>query len=354
MTHAIRCFAGANTPSGFFSYFHSIFDGCVRVFYLKGGPGMGKSSLMKRIAERQQTMGHEVSLFYCSSDPASLDGMVDETSRCAVLDATAPHVCDPFYPGARDTLVSLGDYLNEPALRREKSEIERLQAEIAREFRASSFYLAAAANVRECARIEPDPVQAQKAVNTLAERLTAPKNESRGIGAEKRFFLSAHTCKGEIHWGSQFSPGITVRILTPFGGNADAVLRLLENRARESGVSVLAFPDPLDPSRLNHLYFPDLPLFVTSDDLPCAEILSPFPSDECAPDPLYADLLEKAHAQIARAKAMHDELETLYTPQMDFSRLTQAETRIISGFDEAFPEASRTNSEIFTCQSLES
>ena len=334
MTQAIRCFAGANTPDGFFSCFSSIFTRRARVFYLKGGPGMGKSSLMKRIAERQRALGHEVSLFYCSSDPDSLDGVADETARCAVLDATAPHVCDPLLPGARDTLISLGDCLNEPALRRENAAIERLQAEIADEFRAACHYLAAAARVRDALLIRPNPVRAHDAANELAKRLSAASGNS-SFGAEKRFFLSAHTLKGEVRFFSQFSPEITVRIQTPFGGNADDVLKPLERRAREIGASVLAFCDPLAPARAAHLYFPELPLFVTADDTPARETVSSLFPEGRSPDPLYAEALAQAYRRLSRAKELHDRLETIYTPQMDFSRLAQAEARIVSGFDEA-------------------
>ncbi|MCS4455740.1 hypothetical protein JTT01_05220 [Clostridium botulinum] len=46
-------FAGGNTAEGFYSLFNNIIDinNANRIIYLKGGPGTGKSSLMKSIAD---------------------------------------------------------------------------------------------------------------------------------------------------------------------------------------------------------------------------------------------------------------------------------------------------------------
>ena len=47
---ALHYFAGGNTARGFFSLYDSNFAGLEKVFILKGGPGTGKSTLMKKIA----------------------------------------------------------------------------------------------------------------------------------------------------------------------------------------------------------------------------------------------------------------------------------------------------------------
>ena len=47
-----KYFAAANTYTGFISYFDTVFDPekFSRLYVLKGGPGTGKSSFMKKIA----------------------------------------------------------------------------------------------------------------------------------------------------------------------------------------------------------------------------------------------------------------------------------------------------------------
>ena len=48
-----RYFAASNSGTGFVNYFPRIFGGgaCRRLFVVKGGPGTGKSSFMKRMGE---------------------------------------------------------------------------------------------------------------------------------------------------------------------------------------------------------------------------------------------------------------------------------------------------------------
>ena len=100
--HCFHFLAGGNTAQGFYSCFDAILPRAQqkRMYYLKGGPGVGKSTLMKRFAKAAEEKGIEAEYFHCSSDPDSLDGIIDETLSCAIIDATAPHAYDPPLPGA--------------------------------------------------------------------------------------------------------------------------------------------------------------------------------------------------------------------------------------------------------------
>ena len=66
-----------------------------RVFILKGSPGSGKSTVMKRIAARAEAEGHPLTVIRCSSDPDSLDGVMLTDLGVAVADGTSPHSLDP-------------------------------------------------------------------------------------------------------------------------------------------------------------------------------------------------------------------------------------------------------------------
>ena len=82
-------FLGANTPNGFTSLFADCYTKSFTVFILKGTPGSGKSTMMKKIAATFP-LSHE--LIYCSSDPDSLDGIIFPNEKICVLDGTSPHV----------------------------------------------------------------------------------------------------------------------------------------------------------------------------------------------------------------------------------------------------------------------
>jgi len=85
-----KYFLGAMTQNGFSTEFGKIMaDKEYFTFILKGGAGTGKSSLMKKIAAEFEPT-EDVTRFYCSSDPASLDAIVLHTSKAIICDGTAP------------------------------------------------------------------------------------------------------------------------------------------------------------------------------------------------------------------------------------------------------------------------
>ena len=72
---AFEIYLGANTPKGFVSCFSSVTDTASRLYIIKGGPGCGKSTAMRRIAAFCEAEGMETERIRCSSDQDSLDGI---------------------------------------------------------------------------------------------------------------------------------------------------------------------------------------------------------------------------------------------------------------------------------------
>ena len=150
MTDKIRnIFPGGNTPEGFFSYYTYILgqQEANRILCLKGGPGVGKSTFMKKIGQHFAQKGEAVDFLWCSSDPDSLDGIVLRERKIAVIDATSPHVVDPVNPGAVDNIVHLGEFWDGEALKKCKSCVMESNARIKEWFSCAYGYLAAAGKV---------------------------------------------------------------------------------------------------------------------------------------------------------------------------------------------------------------
>ena len=126
----LKLFASANGFTGFRSYFPTVFspERYKRLFILKGGPGSGKSTLMKKIATVALGLGFDVKKYYCSSDPKSLDGIVIRRGdkSCAIIDGTAPHTVDPQMPGAVDEIVNLAVAFDQKKLTEFSDEICKL------------------------------------------------------------------------------------------------------------------------------------------------------------------------------------------------------------------------------------
>lgn len=72
----IQYFLGANSAGGFFSHYDQLMPTNGKLTrILKGGPGCGKSTLMKKVAARAEQLGLQPERILCSSDPDSLDGV---------------------------------------------------------------------------------------------------------------------------------------------------------------------------------------------------------------------------------------------------------------------------------------
>ena len=109
MTATIKSyFVCANSSRGFYNFFDSNLQGVDHLYILKGGPGTGKSTLMKRIGADFYDLGYDVEFIYCSSDPHSLDGVLIPQLKVGIVDGTAPHVIEPTAPGAVEQYVNLG------------------------------------------------------------------------------------------------------------------------------------------------------------------------------------------------------------------------------------------------------
>lgn len=133
-------FAAMNSYGGFVSHYRDCFAQ-ERRYIIKGGPGCGKSTLMRRIAREAEQRGLEVEYYDCSSDPGSLDGIVLPSLGIAMFDGTAPHEEAASAPGWRDNLIDLGAYWDSKALREHQDEIIPLSEKKTEAYHGAYRYL---------------------------------------------------------------------------------------------------------------------------------------------------------------------------------------------------------------------
>ncbi|MBQ1256894.1 MAG: hypothetical protein IIX93_06445 [Clostridia bacterium] len=333
MKTGIECFAGANTSTGFYSGFDGIFSFSQKTFFIKGAPGTGKSSLMKRIMERQKALGHVVSAFHCSSDPDSLDGIIDETISGAIIDATAPHTYDPPYPGATGAILSMGDFLDEGALNKNAEKIESINHEMKKAFFAACQYLKSAGDIERADEVNEN----MRLADALSDEILSDVAQGSGYGTQRTFFLDAYTHKGPVSYLHTFDKKTVISIPTAFPAHIDTLLRMTAQKARLLGQNVILFPSPVRPDRMAHVYLPDVPLLITGQAVEGAhrifDAYQKTPAYRPGDKALFDALTEKACAAMADAKRLHDELEEVYIPRMDFSRLIECESRVTAAFD---------------------
>ena len=121
-------FMGANTADGFVSFYDQIVDwyDIKKMYILKGGSGVGKSTFIKKFTERvianvgvapksdPQTL--TIDFIMCSFDPNSYDGVIIHELGLAIIDGTLPHIVDPKYPGLVEEIIDLSKYINPNAV----------------------------------------------------------------------------------------------------------------------------------------------------------------------------------------------------------------------------------------------
>lgn len=87
-----RYFLSALTGAGYYALHRQFLRPPQRYFcILKGGPGCGKSTFLKRVGDAGHAAGLAVVWLHCAGDPASLDGVYFPEKCSGFFDGTAPH-----------------------------------------------------------------------------------------------------------------------------------------------------------------------------------------------------------------------------------------------------------------------
>lgn len=120
-----RYYLGSNTAKGFCSLYEGALKDMKHTVLLKGGPGTGKSSLIKKVAEEGTKRGYEVELWHCSGDPLSLDGVYIKGLEKAVVDATSPHAIEPKIPVVKESIVNLLDCVDKNKIEQDAYTLEK-------------------------------------------------------------------------------------------------------------------------------------------------------------------------------------------------------------------------------------
>ena len=337
----IQYFLGANSPSGFYSLYPELIapETARAIYILKGGPGCGKSTLMRQVARRMEEAGLETEYILCSGDPESLDALLLPQLGVALVDGTAPHVVEPKYPGVVERYVNMGLCYDTQGLAPLRGDIISCMSGYKGCYQRAYRCLGAAAEVFEDQRSTLltnglSEKMAKRARGILTRELRKKKGSSGG--QVKQRFLGAVTHAGPLclFETAQAQCGRIYELADSYGLAHELLVHLLAGITAE-GWDVIACPDPMAPQRLAHLLVPQLDLaFLTSTaDLP-------FPGtpyrrirlDAAADKELLrrsrprlrfakkvsSALMEEAIASLAQAKSMHDDLEALYNPHVDF------------------------------------
>ena len=322
-------FLAANSAEGFYSAYDDIAqpENADRVWYIKGGPGNGKSTFMRRIAEAAEAAGFHAEYFLCSGDPMSLDGIRIRENKTVYVDATAPHVQEPSLPGVSGRYLDLSQFYKKTALP-DRQAILALQSAYRKEYDRAYALLCAAGKADPTAFLSGEDCDALRAAGYETAARLLPEGDGGGI---VRRFLSANTCLGFISIPQNAAAFGKVYLIQ--SDLAHAWLSGVLDASAEKRQSVILCPDPLLPGRPDGVIVPGAGVsFLKAHKgirYPNGSVLRIRPecrdaekTPEYRPEKsLRSALLRQACFRLKKAKELHDNLETLYRPSVDFKRL---------------------------------
>jgi hypothetical protein len=313
-------FAAANTGAGFCGRFEGINPRGKFLHILKGGPGTGKSTLIKKVGKFFESAGEEAEYFYCSSDPSSLDGVRIPRLGVAVIDGTPPHAVEPLMPNVMDAIVNLGDFIG-GGVREHKIEISKLAGYKKECFDTAYGYIRAAAaisaaNMRVLARF----------TGTAAAQYTMNIQCTNEI--ERKLFISAVAGDGKVNLAGKNRYEKVVSL----SGNDFAAKEIL----KEVRGGIL-FGDLLSPDEPEAVEIGDTLIMINAPEPTEVVDLS---KTLAGGFEAHRSTVEYGNKQInkflgfaaialADAKAAHAEIEAFYYKYMDFAALDRVAERLI-------------------------
>ncbi|MFD0713455.1 PRK06851 family protein [Paenibacillus sp. GCM10027626] len=358
----LNYYAGGNTARGFANLFDSSLQKLEKIYILKGGPGTGKSSLMRSIAEQFSNQNFDTWLIHCSSDNDSLDGVIIPELSVGIVDGTAPHVIEPELPGAVEQYVNLGAAWDSLQLRQQKEQIALLQEQI------SSAFTQAYENFGKALRIHDEWesiyiskmnfAEANLVTAELAEQIFGEQRLDKKSRVDRRF-LGAATPRGAADFVPNITEGLSKRYFLKgrAGTGKSTLLKKLAAIAMERGFDTEIYHCGFDPKSLDMVIIRELGVTVFDSTAPHEyfpdrendEIIDLYErcvapgTDEANAEALqqiearYSAQMKQAIAHLAEAKSYHDQLEVIYKQAMDFSKVNAIRDQIAEEIKALIP-----------------
>ena len=334
-----KSFCAANSGDGFISLFDSLLDEKkYRIYYIKGGPGCGKSTLMKQIAAKAE----HAELIYCSGDPSSLDGLVLPAQKAIIIDATAPHSYEPVYPGVGGNIIDLGVCWKLKKL--DKNAILRLTDSKKAVYKSCYALLNSAKQIHQGV-FEPLKTRISiKKLQTAADKIMRQnalwEKLERTPRIQKRF-LSSISPDGCISYNDTICKlGKNVVLLDDRWMLGHIFLNYLECRLTENGIDHFICCHPLlGKNVIQHLIIPSADLSIVTKDgiFPLAipeenivrkivlqgmidkDYVNQHKNKLTFIKRIERELIDMATEKLLEAKSIHMNLEQEYAKGIDFS-----------------------------------
>lgn len=355
-------FAGGNTKYGFFSYFNCIItpEKGLCTYILKGGSGVGKSTVMKTFAQAMKDNHYFVEYIHCASDEDSLDGVCIPELGVTLLDGTAPHTIDPIIPGAFDHIINMGEWLNTDILISHKKEIAAISKEKSRLYEEAYSYMKSASHLLDINHNLYTQHTNLYGLVSLADELSDElfHEKLEKAGTKKSLFAAAFTSNGLIDYASTLISKIpsehahseTYDVWEVRSESTCSISEFLKNitvNGIKRGYDIECFCFPTEPHKIQHLLIPKLGIAIMSSpniDSPVKKIdlndflntseLTKHKGTITNNEAIFSNLMSLASQTLTKTKQQHELLEHIYTSAMDYSKADLLVENLITQYSE--------------------
>lgn len=315
-----KFFLGGNTAQGFKGFYGSELARADNVVLLKGAPGTGKSTLIKRLGAECAERGLDHEMWYCSGDPSSADGIFIKELSTAVVDATSPHPCEPSLPVIRERIVDMAVALDRRVLLGRKGSIEKLLADKKRSYaRAYELLKCAFAHLLDAQRAYAEREDVCRIRRLAAAFALRESGGARGGELPRNVFHRAITPDGT----AGFFEHLAGRRVFAVDGSVTGAYIFLKEAAGLIPSSVILH-HPLDPDRVDGVLWEGCALtrcpglFRTAAEKVELDDAAGARAEE-RDVMLCRGKVRDAERELASAKAAHLEVEKLHAEGMDYA-----------------------------------
>lgn len=262
-------FGAANSAIGFNNLFGTIFspEKINKIYILKGGPGCGKSTAIKRISEKATELSYSVENYYCSSSPTSFDGVIIPELSVAVVDGTAPHVVEPLYPAVCETIVNLGEAWNIEKAKDIEDNIRDLMQKKKSAYTKAYAYLSACSNANRildgCASQYILGSKLSHSVERLCTKLKLSGKEEPTI---QSVYTDCISTVGTKHLTTFEDNSENKFFIKDFGSLSSKYFQALKTALLMRGADITIALDPLEPNKTVGIYIESISTCFTMYD----------------------------------------------------------------------------------------
>lgn len=305
--------ASANTCIGFYNCFKYINPNKKSFTYiLKGGPGTGKSTIIKNFANNYINKNFDVEYFYCSSDINSLDGARITKNNIAIVDGTAPHITEATMPGIKEEIINVGKFIK-PEIKKYKKIIEKNLQNKSSCYEFAYKYLKSAGSIIEIEQYENE-TQKKSSLIQLYKFLSLKFQPQEG--SERKLFCSYITSNGikNLYDKNKYKKIVTLN--NNYFDNCQA-LNDLTKKLKEYNYNFISFLSVLNPNLIEGIYIEEIKTLVISFNI-SKDIIENFNNKN-----ILSYLIKKAGSYIEKAKYFHKKVEKYYIKNMNFDALNK-------------------------------